>query len=92
MDQPEGSRQLTPEIVELIVQKYVENEDRNFSLFNFASDLRSEVEKRQEELHKLKDELMQVKKKKDQTESGLRLEQKLLIDQMTQVQNETTRF
>jgi hypothetical protein len=49
----------------LIVQKYIENEDKNFSLFNYANDLRAEVEKKEEELYRLKEELTQAKKKKE---------------------------
>ena len=70
----EHGKELSEEIINLIIQKYIENEDKNFSLFNYANDLRAEVEKKEEELYKLKEELTQAKKKKEQTESGLKLE------------------
>lgn len=70
--------QLNEDIINLIVQKYIENEDKNFSLFNYANDLRAEVEKKEEELYKLKDELTIAKKKKEAMESGLKIEQELL--------------
>lgn len=71
----DNSKQLNEDIINCIVQKYIEHEDKNFSYFNYANDLRAEVEKKEEELYKLRDQLTQAKKKKEQTESGLKLEQ-----------------
>lgn len=84
--------QLNEEIINLIVQKYIENEDKNFSLFNYANDLRAEVEKKEEELYKLKDELTLAKKKKEAMESGLKIEQELLKNQMNQIEQESKKF
>lgn len=87
-----NNRELNEQIIQTIVQKYIENEDKNFSLFNYANDLRAEVEKKEEELFKLKEELTQAKKKKDQTESGLKLEQQLLDDQLKLIQVESKKL
>lgn len=43
-------------------------------MFNYCNDLRSEVERKEEELYKLKNEVTQAKNKKDMTEKGLRQE------------------
>ncbi|CAL6029528.1 Outer_dynein arm-docking complex subunit 2 [Hexamita inflata] len=88
----ENNNELNEEIINQIVQKYTENEDQNFSLFNYANDLRAEVEKKEEELYKLREELNQAKKKKEQTESGLKNEQEILKMNMVQIEKEAEKY
>lgn len=37
---------ITKEMVDAIVNKFIENEDKNFSTFNYVNDLRAEVEQK----------------------------------------------
>ena len=65
-------------MVKKVVNKFIQCEEKNFSLFQYANDLRSEVEKKQEEIYKLTEELKQAKKKKQQAETDFENEQKKL--------------
>jgi len=67
----EGGR-LTEEVVHKIVAKYLANEEGNFSLFNYTNELRTEVEQREAELFKLRDELAKAKRRKDEADASLK--------------------
>lgn len=67
----EGGR-LTEEVVHKIVAKYMANEEGNFSLFSYTNELRTEVEQREAELFKLREELAKAKRRKAEADASLK--------------------
>ena len=78
------------EDTETLVESFIENEDRNFALFNYVNNINTEVESLQDEIRRQKDDIELTKR--EGVESDVRRKEilKELEQKMTGVTDEST--
>ena len=78
------------EDTDTLVESFIENEDRNFALFNYVNNMNTEIENLQDDIRRLKDEIELIKK--EGVDSDVRRKEilKELEQKMTEVTDELT--
>lgn len=79
------SMRLTEGIVNHIIDSFIVGEEHNFSLFTLTNELRAELETKEEELYKLKSDLVSAKRRKQEADLNMKSEIQALEAQLAAI-------